>query len=410
MGVFDVIGGRRKPKIFICYRRHGEGSGYGGRVADKLVKHFGLNQCFRDIENIEAGVDFVTSIRKAVGVCEVLVVVIGPDWAAQKDKYSRPRLQDPRDFVRLEVGAALKRNIRVIPVLVGGAQLPVENDLPEDLKELPRRQARELTDTRWDYDTDQLINAIESIGIKGRSPAEQEARNRRMKIGAAVVLTSVVVLLGMFLLQKITAPPPEQAELAGQTLDQPTNKATGVDGGVKSLRTQLEAERKARLEAEKRAEESRAQLERDAGRRAAKAEEERTWAVQEAGRQRAARAERERPITGLSGSVEVHWVFQGYHYASTLDMDGAYGTAEVTFTDQFSREYTVIHDLQFITAPALYDFDYLLLGSNPSNQSYIPDSFAAVYIGGYIQITKTCDELGQCSELTSVYGTFRLVR
>jgi len=391
MSLFDVIAHRRKPKIFICYRRHGEGSGYGGRVADKLVKHFGLNQCFRDIENIEAGVDFVDSITNAVGVCEVLVVVIGPDWTTQKDAYNRPRIQDPTDFVRLEVGAALKRNIRVIPLLVGGAQLPVEDDLPEDIKTLPRRQAHELTDTRWDYDTDQLIRAIESIGIKGKSPADQEALNRRMKIGATVVLTSVVVLLGMFLL----------AQLTDQTVDQSPDKSIEGDSRVESLTVQLEAEQRAKE----------AQLQRDAeAARIRQEQEAKRRALNVVERQRAAPVEREQPVRGLSGSVEVHWVLQGQHYASILDMDGAYGVARVTYTDQFSRQYIVMHDLQFVVAPAQNDFDYLLLGSNPSSKYYIPDSFAAIDIGGVVHITQTCDMSGRCSELTSVNGIFQPVR
>src|SRR5262249_25968863 len=76
-------GKRNQPKIFISYRRHGEGAGYGGRIADKLVEHFGPEQCFRDVEDIESGVDFVTTIEQAVGGCEVLIAVIGPDWITQ---------------------------------------------------------------------------------------------------------------------------------------------------------------------------------------------------------------------------------------------------------------------------------------------------------------------------------------
>src|SRR5262245_41459072 len=102
------------PKIFISYRRHGQGAGYGGRIADKLVEKFGADQCFRDVANIESGVDFINAIQEAVSSCEILIAVIGPDWISQKYQLGGRRLDDPRDFVRLEVSAALDRDIRVI--------------------------------------------------------------------------------------------------------------------------------------------------------------------------------------------------------------------------------------------------------------------------------------------------------
>ena len=216
MTVLDLIRRKSQPRIFICYRRQGEGSGYGGRLADKLVKHFGPGQCFRDVENIETGVDFVDSITKAIDDCEVLVVVIGPDWATQRDEQKMPRINDPKDFVRLEVAAALRRNIRVMPVLVGGAEPPDEDQLPEDLRDLPRRQAHELSDSRWDYDTDRLIHAIESIGIKGRSPAGREALKQKIKLGAAVLVTFAVVLLGMLVVWTDTSPPGDESYTTAQ--------------------------------------------------------------------------------------------------------------------------------------------------------------------------------------------------
>ena len=118
MNVLDLLRRRKHPTIFICYRRHGEGSGFGGRVADKLVSHFGPHQCFRDVENIETGADFVESINKAIAVCEVLVVVIGPDWVTQEDANNRPRVEDPKDFVRLEVSAENASRVYVDDQLV----------------------------------------------------------------------------------------------------------------------------------------------------------------------------------------------------------------------------------------------------------------------------------------------------
>lgn len=224
MNALDLLRRRRHPTIFICYRRHGEGSGYGGRLADKLVQYFGPHQCFRDVENIETGTDFVEAIQRAIDVCTLLVVVIGPDWATREDATHRPRIEDPQDFVRLEVATALKRNMRVMPVLVGGAQLPEVGDLPDDLAALARRQAHELTDSRWDFDTDRLIESIESIGIKGNSPNQQHAFRQKLKGGAAALIGIAVALLWVAL--------PE-----------------GFDGGI--AEAELAAEKAKRIEAER---------------------------------------------------------------------------------------------------------------------------------------------------------------
>ena len=224
MSLSNIFRPKSRPKIFICYRRGGEGAGFGGRIADKLIKHFGTHQCFRDIENIEKGTDFVESIKHATGICEVLIVVIGPDWTTMKDENGRTRLDDINDFVRLEVSTALERNIRVIPVLVGGAKMPTENQLPDNLKSLQRRQSHELSDLRWDYDSDQLIKAIESIGIKGMSPKEQEARKRKQKIIGAVALTAVVILLGVGVWSQFNSQPDindKKIERPNNAIDQP---------------------------------------------------------------------------------------------------------------------------------------------------------------------------------------------
>jgi hypothetical protein len=267
VNVLDLLRRRKHPTIFICYRRHGEGSGFGGRVADKLVSHFGPHQCFRDVENIETGADFVESINKAIAVCEVLVVVIGPDWSTQKDASNQPRIEDPTDFVRLEVSAALQRNIRVMPVLVGGAQMPDEENLPDDLKALPRRQAHELTDSRWNYDTDRLIEGIESIGIKGTSRAQQEAFKQKLKVGAAVLLTIAVVSLGLLQMDGFGSAPTETGEVPQTTLqedephpsqleaelraEQERSRALETERDRARLETELEAEKAKRREAER---------------------------------------------------------------------------------------------------------------------------------------------------------------
>lgn len=157
--------------IFLSYRRDDSG-GYAGRLADDLKQTFAGDQVWRDIEAIEAGADFVDAIGKAIGACSVLLALIGPRWLDAKNAAGERRLDDPNDFVRLEITTALERGVRVIPVLVGGATMPAEAALPEVLRPLARRQAHELTDKRWDYDAGQLFDAVAKLpGLSRRKSA-----------------------------------------------------------------------------------------------------------------------------------------------------------------------------------------------------------------------------------------------
>jgi hypothetical protein len=160
--------------IFLSYRRDDSG-GYAGRLADDLKQAFAGDQVWRDIEAIEAGADFVDAIGKAIGSCSVLLALIGPRWLEAKNPAGARRLDDPNDFVRLEIATALDRGVRVIPVLVGGATMPAESALPDPLRPLARRQAHELTDKRWDYDAGQLFDAVGKLpGLSRRRPAAPE--------------------------------------------------------------------------------------------------------------------------------------------------------------------------------------------------------------------------------------------
>jgi hypothetical protein len=146
--------------IFISYRRE-DSSGYSGRLFDRLTAQFNRDQLFMDIDAIEPGVDFVEVIERAVSSCDVLVAVIGKQWLTVTDANGRRRLDNPEDFIRLEVGTALDRGIRVIPVLVRGAEMPSSDDLPDALTSLSRRNALEISDARWDYDVGRLIEILE---------------------------------------------------------------------------------------------------------------------------------------------------------------------------------------------------------------------------------------------------------
>lgn len=148
--------------IFISYRRD-ETAGYAGRLADRLNEHFGEHEVFWDIDSIEPGLDFVEAIQRTVDSSEVLIVVIGRNWTTTTDVAGRQRLQNPNDYVRMEIAAALRRNIRVIPVLVQGASMPTADELPDELAPLTRRNAFELHDASWRDDVRRLVNSLERV-------------------------------------------------------------------------------------------------------------------------------------------------------------------------------------------------------------------------------------------------------
>ena len=149
-------------QIFISYRR--EESRWSARsLHDRLIQRFDRNQIFMDVDSVGLGEDFVKTIEETVGSCDVLIAVIGAHWLTSTDGQGDRRLDNPEDFVRMEIATALRRNIRVIPVLVDGASMPQSTDLPDDLKQLVRRNALQVGDTHFDDDCRRLVAAIEQI-------------------------------------------------------------------------------------------------------------------------------------------------------------------------------------------------------------------------------------------------------
>jgi hypothetical protein len=154
----DPVSGR----VFISYRRQ-ESSDIAGRLYDRLAAHLGDDQVFMDVDTIPLGVDFAEVITQAVSTCQALLAVIGPRWLTTTDADGRRRLDDPDDLVRLEIGAALDRDIRVIPMLVAGAVMPRRHELPEELARLARRNALSVRHESFRSDADRLLAAIEPI-------------------------------------------------------------------------------------------------------------------------------------------------------------------------------------------------------------------------------------------------------
>jgi hypothetical protein len=125
-----------------------------------------------DVDAILMGEDFVRAIETAVANCDVLIAVIGERWLTCTDEQGNRRLDDREDFVRIEIATALKRGIRVIPVLVDGASMPRFTDLPDDLKLLVGGHPLRIGDTSFHGDSRRLIAAIESL--LGKAQVEQE--------------------------------------------------------------------------------------------------------------------------------------------------------------------------------------------------------------------------------------------
>jgi hypothetical protein len=161
-------------QIFISYRR--EESRWSARsLHDRLCRNFNPEQIFMDIDAIALGEDFVKAIEITVAKCDVLIAVIGERWLTSADERGCRRLDYPNDFVRMEIAAALKREISVIPVLVDGASMPKATDLPEDLQPLVRRNALKITDTGFDGDCQRLATRISAVLEKAAAAQQPEA-------------------------------------------------------------------------------------------------------------------------------------------------------------------------------------------------------------------------------------------
>ena len=155
--------------VFISYRRDDSG-GFAGRIYDRLSSRLGRENVFFDVDTIPPGRDFVEVLSERVGKCDALLAVIGKHWVLSADLENRRRLDDPQDFVRIEIEAALSRNVPVIPVLVDGAAMPHPKDLPDSLTKLIRRQAVEVSHARFESDAERLTQALSQI--------EEEIRQR----------------------------------------------------------------------------------------------------------------------------------------------------------------------------------------------------------------------------------------
>lgn len=160
-------------KIFISYRRD-DSAMAAGRLYEHLARHFPREALFMDVDAMQPGMNFVDELDRQVAQCDTFLAVIGPQWTTIENDDGERRLDEPNDFVRIEVASALARDIRVIPILLEGATMPRAEDLPFDIKAMVQRHAVRLRHDRFGADVEIITNAL-----GGESQEIQKTKNPR---------------------------------------------------------------------------------------------------------------------------------------------------------------------------------------------------------------------------------------
>jgi len=157
-------------KFLISYRRE-DSADVTGRIYDRLVQQFGRAVVIKDVDSIPLGVDFRTYLDAQVAKCDVFLAVIGRNWMKAKGRKGKSRLEDPGDFVRIEIESALKRRIPVIPVLVQGAKIPEAERLPASIQALSYWNGIGVRpDPDFHKDMDRLIAQVRNLGPDLKEP------------------------------------------------------------------------------------------------------------------------------------------------------------------------------------------------------------------------------------------------
>jgi len=223
--------------IFISYRRD-DSSGYAGRLYDQMSEHFGPKHVFMDVAAIEAGSDFANVIEEKIATCDALIAIIGRGWLTCKDDQGRLRLQLSDDFVSLEIAAALKRSVEVIPVLVGGATMPRQRDLPPQLQPLARHQAVEISDPHFTRDVADLVEDMETPGGKRKSGLP-----KNLWLAVSVVVCLLAVAIGLWNWRHLarSSPPDTQSQAPSPASPPPASsdsaEAANISGNWRGVVT-----------------------------------------------------------------------------------------------------------------------------------------------------------------------------
>jgi TIR domain/WD domain, G-beta repeat len=277
--------------VFISYRRE-DSAASAGRIFDRVARRLGRKNVFFDVDNILLGVDFVERLTDSVGRCDVLIAVIGKDWVSAADGSASRRLDDPHDFVRVEIEAALARSISVIPVLVDGAIMPKREDLPESLHGLLRRQGIAIAHATFESDVARLTKALSLIDKELRQrEAEEVQRLAREEEARRVADTARQTAEAEA--RRAEEKRVERVKEAERAAREERARQEAAEGArAEETRQKAEAEAAPRTEAERRAKES-ADAER-----AAPEERERRQAADASERPKQARPQAEAEMTG----------------------------------------------------------------------------------------------------------------
>jgi hypothetical protein len=161
------------PKVFISYRRE-DSADISGRIYDYLTRYFGGENVFKDVDSIPLGADFRQMIETQLPQCDYVLAIIGNAWATAVNAQGQRRLDEPEDFVRIELEIALKHAIPIIPMLVSGASMPSAQSLPPSLAQLPYRNAVAIRpDPDFRHDMDRVIHAIATSATGRAVPPQQ---------------------------------------------------------------------------------------------------------------------------------------------------------------------------------------------------------------------------------------------
>jgi formylglycine-generating enzyme required for sulfatase activity len=212
--------------VFISYRRASAAAAARALFED-LSRRFGKNWVFMDVEGIEPGQDFVKVLERTLNSCALMIVLIDPDWLDARDKSGSRRLDDPHDFVRMEVAAAIRRNIRLVPVMIGDAKPLAQGELPDDIGQIAWRRSLRLDFENWETSLTSLRAAIgKDLGKQGLAGLFSR---RPVVLSVLVIVVGVAAWYATILVQKsnISSGP---VYLAGQGF-----RDTDVDGSSCNL-------------------------------------------------------------------------------------------------------------------------------------------------------------------------------
>jgi Tol biopolymer transport system component len=231
------------PGIFISYRRS-DSPDATGRIYDRLLDEFGKAQVFKDVDSIPLGRDFRGHLNDIVGNCGVMLAIVGPHWMGARNAAGQRRLEDPDDFVRIELETALARDIPVVPVLVAHAQLPLASDLPGSLASLVFRQSIEVRpDPDFHNDATRLVTALRATldpatarqgaaAIRRSTAASGVHGSRRLGWIVAAVLGIAAAALAVPAIRHLReVPPPEtRLDIVTPATNEPESLALSPDG------------------------------------------------------------------------------------------------------------------------------------------------------------------------------------